>query len=82
MAGGGLNAAAGRAALKAASIAHGLPVVLTFKRQDLFPNAHPHYAGHLGFKIPKPAVERYLEAMERLCIESDSLSAFTSDILR
>jgi acetolactate synthase-1/2/3 large subunit len=37
-------------------------VALTFKRQDYFPNTHPNYAGHLGFKIPKPAVERYLEA--------------------
>ena len=39
-----------------------LPVALTFKRQDYFPNTHPNYAGHLGFKIPKAAVERYLEA--------------------
>ncbi|MFM9850840.1 MAG: thiamine pyrophosphate-dependent enzyme [Hyphomicrobiaceae bacterium] len=62
LAGGGLNSAAGRAALKSASIAHGLPVVLTFKRQDLFPNTHPHYAGHLGFKIPKPMVDRYADA--------------------
>ncbi len=62
LAGGGLNSPAGRAALKAASIAHGVPVVLTFKRQDLFPNAHPHYAGHLGFKIPKPMVDRYADA--------------------
>lgn len=62
LAGGGLNAAAGRAALKAASIAHGMPVVLTFKRQDLFPNEHYHYAGHLGFKIPKPMVDRYADA--------------------
>jgi acetolactate synthase-1/2/3 large subunit len=62
LAGGSLNEAEGRAALKAASEAHGLPVVLTFKRQDLFPNAHAHYAGHLGFKIPKPMVDRYAEA--------------------
>lgn len=62
LAGGGLNSAAGRAALKAASIAHAVPVVLTFKRQDLFSNAHPHYAGHLGFKIPKPMVDRYADA--------------------
>jgi acetolactate synthase-1/2/3 large subunit len=62
LAGGGLNAAAGRAVLKAASIAHSVPVVLTFKRQDLFPNTHPHYAGHLGFKVPKPMVDRYADA--------------------
>ena len=57
-----LGTARGRKALLAASEAHSLPVALTFKRQDYFPNTHPNYAGHLGFKIPKPAVERYLEA--------------------
>src|SRR5262245_36726623 len=60
--GGGLGTARGRKALLAASEAHALPVALTFKRQDYFPSTHPNYAGHLGFKIPKPAVERYLEA--------------------
>ena len=60
--GAGLGTARGRKALLAASEAHALPVALTFKRQDYFPNAHPNYAGHLGFKIPKPAAERYLEA--------------------
>ena len=63
MAGGiGLGTPRGRKALLAASEAHQLPVVLTFKRQDYFPNRHPHYAGHLGFKIPKAAVARYLES--------------------
>jgi acetolactate synthase-1/2/3 large subunit len=63
MAGGiGLGTPRGRKALLAASEAHHVPVVLTFKRQDYFPNTHPHYAGHLGFKIPKPAVERYQAA--------------------
>jgi acetolactate synthase I/II/III large subunit len=60
--GAGLGTARGRKALLAASEAHALPVALTFKRQDYFPNTHPNYAGHLGFKIPKPAAERYLEA--------------------
>ena len=60
--GPGVGSARGRAALLAASEAHQLPVVLSFKRQDYFPNTHPNYAGQLGFKMPKPAVERYLEA--------------------
>jgi acetolactate synthase-1/2/3 large subunit len=60
--GGGLGTPRGRKALLAASEAHALPVALTFKRQDYFPNTHPSYAGHLGFKIPKAAVARYLEA--------------------
>jgi acetolactate synthase-1/2/3 large subunit len=58
--GGALGTARGRQALKAASEAHQLPVALTFKRQDYFPNTHPHYVGHLGFKMPKVAVDRYL----------------------
>jgi acetolactate synthase I/II/III large subunit len=62
IAGGGVGTARGRKALLAASEAHQLPVALTFKRQDYFPNAHRNYAGHLGFKIAKAAVQRYLEA--------------------
>jgi acetolactate synthase I/II/III large subunit len=60
--GGDLGTARGRAALHAASEAHHLPVVLSFKRQDYFPNTHANYAGHLGFKMPTPTVERYLAA--------------------
>jgi acetolactate synthase I/II/III large subunit len=60
--GAGLGTATGRRALLTASDAHALPVALTFKRQDYFPNTHPNYAGHLGFKIPKAAAERYLES--------------------
>ncbi|MFZ1103804.1 MAG: thiamine pyrophosphate-dependent enzyme [Hyphomicrobiaceae bacterium] len=60
--GSGLGTSRGRKALLAAAEAHALPVALTFKRQDYFPNTHPNYAGHLGFKMPRPAVERYLEA--------------------
>ncbi len=63
LAGGiGLGTPRGRKALLAASEAQTLPVALTFKRQDYFPNSHPNYAGHLGFKIPKAAVARYLES--------------------
>jgi acetolactate synthase I/II/III large subunit len=62
IAGGGVGTARGRKALLAASEAHQLPVALTFKRQDYFPNTHANYAGHLGFKIANAAVQRYLEA--------------------
>jgi acetolactate synthase-1/2/3 large subunit len=60
--GGGIGTARGRQALKAASEAHQLPVALTFKRQDYFPNTHAHYVGHLGFKMPKATIDRYLGA--------------------
>jgi len=62
IAGGSLDSPHGRRALAAAADALHLPVVTSFKRQDLFSNAHPHYAGHLGFKIPKPQVSLYQEA--------------------
>lgn len=60
--GAGVGTPRGRAALLAAAEAHQLPVALSFKRQDYFPNTHSHYAGHLGFKIPKVAAERFAEA--------------------
>ncbi|MEZ5843804.1 MAG: thiamine pyrophosphate-binding protein [Hyphomicrobiaceae bacterium] len=62
LAGGALAHPKGRLALRAASEALDLPVALTFKRQEIFPNAHPNYAGHLGFKIPKPLVALYAES--------------------
>jgi len=39
-----------------------IPVATSFKRQDLFDNTHPHYAGHLGFKIPPAQIEIMGEA--------------------
>ncbi len=35
------------------SEAYRLPVAVGWKQQHLFPNRHPHYAGHLGFNIPQ-----------------------------
>jgi acetolactate synthase-1/2/3 large subunit len=62
IAGGRVGDAAGRAALHRAAEVHGLPVALSFKRQDIFANDHPGFAGHLGFKIPRPQVEALAEA--------------------
>jgi acetolactate synthase-1/2/3 large subunit len=53
IAGGGARPAAARAALLATSEAWGLPVAVTNKHQDVFPNAHPHFAGHLGYAAPR-----------------------------
>ena len=33
-------------------------MALTFKRQELFPNTHPLYAGHLGFRYRRSQLER------------------------
>ena len=57
-----LATAEGRAALLRAAEALNVPVALSFKMQHLFPNRHPLYAGHLGFKIPAPHRELLAEA--------------------
>lgn len=62
IAGGGLDGEAGRAALLEAARAHALPVLTSFKRQDIFPNEDPLYAGHLGFKMPAAQRKHYEEA--------------------
>lgn len=49
IAGGELANDAGRAQLMAAALAWSLPVMCSFRRHDLFPNAHPLFAGELGF---------------------------------
>ncbi|WP_417519493.1 thiamine pyrophosphate-dependent enzyme [Minwuia sp.] len=57
IAGGLLDHAAGRAALRAAAEKWSVPVATSFKHQDIFPNELPLFAGHLGFNIPKPQVD-------------------------
>jgi len=53
----GGEASYSRDALVRVSQEWSVPVATSFKRQDLFDNNHPHYAGHLGFKIPPAQVE-------------------------
>ena len=62
IAGGRVGEPKGRTALQAAAEAHDLAVVPSFKRQDIFDNAHPNFAGYLGFKIPPAQVEAMAEA--------------------
>jgi acetolactate synthase-1/2/3 large subunit len=62
IAGGMLSAKGGRTALARAAEAHQLPVALTFKHQEIFDNGSPLYAGHLGFKVPKPLIDALAEA--------------------
>ncbi len=52
LAGGGCETPSGRAALQAFAEAWSVPVAPTFKRQDLFDNRHPLYAGYLGYVVP------------------------------
>ncbi|MBK0400252.1 acetolactate synthase [Limibaculum sp. M0105] len=62
IAGGALAHGTSRAALARAAAAHQIPVALTFKRQEIFDNASPLFAGHLGFKIPRAHVEALARA--------------------
>jgi len=57
--GGGWNAD-GRCALGRLAEVADLPVVVSFRRHDLFDNADPHYCGEAGVGIP-PAVRETLE---------------------
>jgi acetolactate synthase I/II/III large subunit len=54
--------AEGRAVLKRAAEAWGLPVAVTFRQQDLFDNASPLFAGHLGYLLPRHQVDTYQES--------------------
>ena len=61
MAGGMLSLGRGREALQAFSEAHGVPVVTTYKRQDVFSTTHENYAGYMGFGTSKVQVANYHE---------------------
>lgn len=57
-----LNTPSGRQAIEAMATALNVPVAVTFRQQDLLPNDHPCYAGHLFFNAPKPLIELLSEA--------------------
>jgi acetolactate synthase-1/2/3 large subunit len=52
IAGGMLRPGSARTALLALSEIWSVPVATSFKNQDIFPNGHEHFAGHLGYGIP------------------------------
>ncbi len=52
LAGGCFERAGGREALKAFAEHFQVPVVVTFRRQDLFENDHPLYGGNMGLANP------------------------------
>ncbi|KAA2211599.1 thiamine pyrophosphate-binding protein [Teichococcus oryzae] len=62
LAGHGLDVPGGRAALLAFAEAWQLPVAVSFRRQDLFPNDHPLYAGDLGLRNPDAQRDAFAEA--------------------
>lgn len=66
-----LNNARGRAALARVLRGYGAPLATEFRQQDLYPNADPLYAGHLGFKIPAAQCALFGEADLLLAVGTD-----------
>ncbi|MBI1776138.1 MAG: acetolactate synthase [Proteobacteria bacterium] len=62
VAGGPLARPEARSAVLALAERWQLPVAAAFKQQDLFPNEHPNFAGHLGYMIPEDQVAAFGEA--------------------
>ncbi|TDH63773.1 pyruvate decarboxylase [Dankookia rubra] len=62
LAGHGFESPEGRAALLRFAEAWELPVAVSFRRQDLFPNRHPLYAGDLGLRNPDAQRAAFAEA--------------------
>jgi acetolactate synthase-1/2/3 large subunit len=62
IAGGALEVAGGREALLRLAEAWQLPVVVSFRRHDLFPNSHPLFVGDLGLANPADQIAAFDEA--------------------
>ena len=55
--GGGVGSVHARRLVIDAAEAWNIPVATSFRQQHLFPSAHPLAAGHLGFNIPRQALD-------------------------
>ena len=62
LAGGLMRHEEGRAALLGLAEAAQVPIVAAFKHQDLFPNEHRLFGGHLGYMAPEDQVRLVGEA--------------------
>ncbi|MBA2961076.1 MULTISPECIES: thiamine pyrophosphate-binding protein [Ramlibacter] len=76
--GGGDWTDAGCADLARFVHAHDLPVVASFRRQDLFDNRDPHYAGQLGLGVSPRLAERVRQADLLLVLGSRLAEASSS----
>ena len=68
IAGGGNWTPAGRQALAALAEAADAPVAVSFRRQDLVDNEHPHYAGDLSTSVDPRLVRRVRDATHLLVL--------------
>ncbi|HEY4297040.1 MAG TPA: thiamine pyrophosphate-dependent enzyme, partial [Paraburkholderia sp.] len=59
IAGGGFDAPHGREALLRLAETYDVPVAVSFRRQDIFPNRHPLYAGDLGLANTLEQIEAF-----------------------
>jgi acetolactate synthase I/II/III large subunit len=75
LAGSGVDSTTARADLLAFLEAWNLPAVVSFRRQDLLPNAHPLYAGEMGLANPETQMD-----LLRDCDVLLSVGARLSDI--
>ena len=75
IAGGGATGA--REALISFSETFGAGVYASFRRQDVFPNDHPHYLGHLALGTP-PEILRTLEEADLVLVVGCRLSEVTT----
>jgi len=62
IAGGSFERPGGREALRAFAQAWNIPVAVSFRRQDVFPQANPLYAGELGLATSKAQLDAFRES--------------------
>ncbi|GAA4945598.1 thiamine pyrophosphate-binding protein [Streptomonospora halophila] len=79
VAGGGARSA--REELVATAERYNTGVYTSWRRQDVFPNDHPLYLGHLGLGCPKPVL-RALEEADAVLVVGSRLSEITSQTYR
>ncbi len=68
---------AARAALRAFAEANALPVACGFRRQDLFDNRHPQYAGDMGIGV-NPRLAARIRAADLLLVIGERLGEMTT----
>jgi acetolactate synthase-1/2/3 large subunit len=75
--GGSSWSEAGCAALARFADAHALPVLASFRRQDLIDNRHPCYAGHLSLGLP-PFLQQRVKAADLIIALGSRLGDVTT----
>lgn len=77
MAGGGVKSSQAEDALKTFAEKYQIPVVVAFRRHDVFPNDHDLYSGHLGLGT-NPAILKTLKEADTILAIGTRLSEVTT----